>query len=211
MSYPISRRIFVPLLRPRIMSLSGLENVPKTGPAIYVANHVSEQDAILIAAAIIPYTHGKKIYSISKWKILSFPLWKKWLGTIPIYRDRGKTIDESMRLLRAGRSVLVFPEGGINTDNVIEKAKTGAARLSLSTTIPVIPIGLRRTSPPPKTPLGFFMEIFFGRLHITIGSPIDLKKWHDRPIDRTLLDEVNQIIMSRIAHLAGKHYQPEQS
>lgn len=210
MSYPVSRRMFVPLLRLRIASLTGLAHVPKSGPVIFVSNHVGEQDGVLIAAAIIPYSHGRKIYTISKWKILSFPLWKKWLGTIPLHDPLVETVEESARLLRAGHPVLVFPEAGVNVENVIRKVKTGAARLALTTRVPVIPIGLRRTSPPPKSDIGYFLEIFFGRLHIAIGPPIDLHQWYDQTIDRALLREVNQKIMSTVATLADKHYLPEQ-
>jgi len=207
MSYPISRRILGPLLKLRIRSLIGLENIPAQRPIIFVSNHVGEQDGLLIAAAIVPHAHGQKIYTIAKWKILSFPLWKKWLGIIPLYPDRSKTIQETTRLINHGHPVLVFPEGGVNTDIIIGKVKTGAARLALATRAPIVPIGLRRTSPPPKTELGYVMEIFFGRLDISIGAPFDLSAWYGKTVDRALLQDVNQFIMSRVAILANKKYQ----
>jgi 1-acyl-sn-glycerol-3-phosphate acyltransferase len=188
--------------------LTGLANVPAHGPVIYVTNHVGEQDGLLVAAAIIPYTRGQKIYTIAKWKILRFPLWKKWLGIIPLYPDRLKTIQETTRLLNHGHPILIFPEGGVNTDKTIGKVKTGAARIALATRTPIVPIGLRRTSPPPKTELGYVMEIFFGRLDISIGSPIDLSAWYGKTVDWALLRDLNQHIMSRVAELAGKTYQP---
>lgn len=208
MAYSIVRRLYRPLLQWRISSLSGLAHIPMNGPAILVANHVSEQDALLLGTAIIPYTRGRKLYTIAKWKILQFPLWQKWLGVIPLLEDRAKTIELTKKLLEQGELVLIFPEGGLNNNPAVNKVKTGAARLALATKAPVIPIGLRRTSPAPKTDFALFLEIAYGRLHISIGEPTDLSPWYNRPIDRTVLNEINRVIMEKVTSLANKTYQP---
>jgi 1-acyl-sn-glycerol-3-phosphate acyltransferase len=187
-----------------------LENIPRDGAIVLAANHVGEQDGLLIASAVVPYLRGRKIFTIAKWKILSFPLWKKWLGTITLYADGQKTLQIALEHLRRGQPVLVFPEAGVNTKPIIGKIKTGAARLALMTRTPIIPIGLRRITPPPKSELGFIWEILAGRLEITIGTPINLSNWYDKPIDRTVLDDTDGLIMSTIARLANKTYLPHE-
>lgn len=209
MSYPFSRRTFGPLLRPRITSITGLENIPRTGPVLFVANHVGDHDPLLLGAAIILHTGGRKIHTVTKWKILWCPLWRKWMGIIPLYPDRTKTFSRLEELIRRREMVLIYPEGGVNVKPVIDHVKTGAARLALTTRVPIIPVGLQRATPPPKTELGFVLEILYARLRIQFGPPLDLAPWFGRTIDAALLKEVNSKIMTTVANLANKTYEPQ--
>lgn len=211
MSYLLSRRIIGPRLLKRVTAMTGIEHIPKTGPALFVSNHVGCHDPLLLGAAIIMHTKGRKVHTLAKWRILKFPLWRHWLGVIPTTPNPKAAFDLAGKHLDDGKFVLIYPENGVNIHPVIGKVKTGAARLALMKKVPFIPVSLKRTSPAPKSSAGYVAEIAYAKLQIHIGAPIDLIRWHDRPIDTPLLREVNHAIMSRIAETAGKHYAPPEA
>lgn len=207
MAYSVIRKIIYPLLLSRrIVSLKGLENMPKTGPVLLVANHVGLQDPELLIATLIRHTGGKKIHAIAKWKIFHSPFMQKWLGTIPLLADRSKTFGMSKKILEKGEILLIYPEGKINIFDEIKKVKSGATRLALITKTPVIPIGLIRVSPPPQNKWDHRRDMLFGRVKIKIGRPIDLSPWYNLTIDKTLIQKVNAMIISAVATLANKKY-----
>jgi 1-acyl-sn-glycerol-3-phosphate acyltransferase len=205
MAYPISSRIIFPLLRWRIASAEGLDRIPRTGSCLLVSNHVGLQDPQALLAAVITTTH-RKVHVITKWPIFATKFSRRWLGTIPLHADRSKTVAETEALLRAGELVCVYPEAGINSQPTIGKVKTGAARLALTTRVPVIPLGVRRTSPAPQSEADHRRDMFFGRVRLNVGQLIDLRQWYGREVDRPLLNAVMAAIMKPVAQLANKTY-----
>lgn len=208
MSYPFLRRIVGPLTRFRITSATGLDAIPRTGPVLLVANHVGFHDPLLLSTAVIMHTGGRKVHAVAKWKIFRLPLFTSWIGMIPLYADRSKTFEIAKQLLLQGEIVLMYPEGTVNMSTTIGKVKTGATRLALMTKVPVIPIGIRRTSPPPMTKIGMLFEMAYGRIRIAVGQPIHLQYWYSKPLNTDMLQEVNKVIMTPVAQLAGKRYAP---
>lgn len=199
------RTLLSPLFRWRATSAEGLENLPLAGPAILVANHVGLQDPQALIGVVLAHAH-RMPFIIAKWKIFANPIVRYLANTIPLYDDRSKTIADVTTLLQKGELVCFYPEAGVNTQQTIGRVKTGAARLALATHVPVIPIGLRRTTPVPQTSADHRHDILTGRVHMTIGKPIDLSAWYGRTVDRPLLDTVTSAIMQRVAELAGKTY-----
>jgi len=206
MAYPFIRNAILPLLNKRIVSAEGLDNIPKSGPALLVANHVGFHDPLLLISALVVSTKGRKIYVITKWKMFRWKIFQNWIGSIPLYEDRIKTFDKTRRILNKGGLVLIYPEGKVGRLDEISKVKSGAARLALATHLPVIPIGLHRTSKLPKNVFVRYLEIFFSCVKIHIGQPLDLHAWYHKKIDRLLLDEVMRAIMVPVANLANKKY-----
>ncbi len=206
MAYAFSRRTIGPLLRRRIVSAEGLDLIPKAGPALLVANHVGQQDPLLLMVAVITATGGRRVHAITKWKIFeTWPL-HPWLETIPLRPDPQQTFTEAKHYLEAGELVLIYPEAKVNPLPTIAKVKTGAARLALQSQVPVFPIGLQRTTPPAQTERVHFMDIFTGRIRMTVGPALDLRSYYGQTVDRPLLDSVMRAIMTPVATLAGKTY-----
>ncbi|MEK7631413.1 MAG: lysophospholipid acyltransferase family protein [Patescibacteria group bacterium] len=199
------RTLLVPLLRWRATSAEGLENIPKTGAAILVANHVGLQDPQALFGVVLAH-HQRMPYFITKWKIFANPIVRYIANTIPLYPDRKQTLVEATSILQRDNLVCLYPEGGVNTQPTIGKVKTGAARLALATRLPVIPIGFRRLTPVPQTSADHRQDMLFGRVQLRVGPPVDLSAWYGRTVDRPLLDKVVAQIMTRVAELAGKTY-----
>lgn len=199
------RTLLSPLLRWRATSAEGLENLPRSGAAILVANHVGLQDPQALIGVVLAHAHRMPCI-IAKWKIFANPLVRAIANTIPLYADRSKTMAEAAALLQRGDLVCFYPEAGVNTLQTVGRVRTGAARLALVSHAPVIPIGLRRMTPVPQTSADHRNDMLFGRVRVTVGEPIDLSAWYGLTVDRPLLDTVTAAIMTRVAVLAGKSY-----
>ena len=124
-----------------------LDDVPATGPAVIVCNHVSFVDALVIMAACprpIRFVMDKDVF---RWPILSFVF--KSSKAIPIASAKAdpalmeKAFDEIAKALDAGDLVGIFPEGKISGDGNINPFRPGITRILERNPVPVVPMALR--------------------------------------------------------------------
>ena len=103
----------VPRLASRLYT-SGFENVPASGPALLLANHISHFDPPFLAWGL-----PRQVHFMADKALLDIPVVGGMLrasGTFPI--DRAKPMDRAalrtaMDKLKAGEVVGIFPETGI--------------------------------------------------------------------------------------------------
>ena len=122
------------------LNVTGLR-LPRTGPAIVVANHVSGLDPmLLIASARRPLR-----FLIAREQYRRFGL--NWLfkgaGCIPVDRERRpeRALRAAMKALQEGEVVAVFPHGKIHLDSdPPRRIKAGALRLAQLSGAPVLPL-----------------------------------------------------------------------
>ncbi|EFC83733.1 phospholipid/glycerol acyltransferase [Parafrankia sp. EUN1f] len=125
---------------------SGQENIPASGGVILVANHLSTVDPPLLAHYV--YAAGRNPRFMATSELWEVPILRQVLasaGQIPVYRRDPSAQDalrDAIAALRAGRAVVIYPEGGITTDPDYwpSRSRTGVARLVLATGAPVIPV-----------------------------------------------------------------------
>ena len=126
----------------RIRTL-GMENVPETGGAVLVANHVSWVDGLLL-----PYILRRPIRMIAWAEFLKHP-WVNWftraMGVIPIGSTR-KSVVQSIRAareaLRRGDLIGIFPEGSITRTGQLQEFQPGFLSILKDADAPVIPVYL---------------------------------------------------------------------
>ncbi len=166
------------------IEIIGADNVPRTGGAVLVSNHVSYLDFIFAGWGALKAGKRKTRFmakdDVFKHRI-SGPL-MRGMKHIPVDRSDGQPAYESaVAALRAGEVVGVFPEATISRSFVLKKFKTGAARMAADAKVPLLPMavwGTQRlwTKGRPKT---------LTRRHtpvtIIIGEPIHLSP-EDRPV-----------------------------
>ncbi len=135
------------------LRVSGSENVPKYGPFIVVSNHQSSADVVAIALALKPALVRSHMWPWAKVEIekgreglLGVLLWKIF-GVIPIDREKGdvqEPIRLSMKYLRKGEIICVFPEGTRHRNKELGWFEYGVANLARATTAPILPLAVYR-------------------------------------------------------------------
>ena len=121
----------------------GAENVPATGGAVLVSNHISYLDFLF--AGLGAFKGGKrKTRFMAKDDVfkhgISGPL-MRGMKHIPVDRADGQpAYDAAVRALRAGEVVGVFPEATISRSFTLKKFKTGAARMAADSGAPLLPV-----------------------------------------------------------------------
>jgi acyl-[acyl-carrier-protein]-phospholipid O-acyltransferase/long-chain-fatty-acid--[acyl-carrier-protein] ligase len=124
--------------------IAGAENIPATGGALIVANHVSYADAVLIGCAI------PRAVRFVMWQPLYDNKWLKPIcrlfDTIPLMQGSPK---ESLRPLRQARSVIeqgqlvcIFPEGKLTPTSHVQPFQRGVEVVAHGLDAPIIPIYL---------------------------------------------------------------------
>ncbi len=123
-------------------SVTGLENVPRTGPLLILGNHTSTIDPLLLLAFLPSET---EFVGPGDFKLL-FPgeLAIRWYGLVRVRRST-QMERASLRLmtdlLKSGKILGLFPDGG-TWEKPITDAKAGAAYLSMTTNTPILPVGI---------------------------------------------------------------------
>ncbi|MHC4910102.1 MAG: lysophospholipid acyltransferase family protein [Planctomycetota bacterium] len=162
---------------------SGRANVPAEGPLIYVSNHQAHFDPMTVGVEICdrPFSAMARSTLFSPRPVGAF---LRFLGAIPIDRDKSDLVAMKALIaeLKAGRCVLVFPEGTRSPDGLTKAFKKGALLLIRRADARVIPCAVEgahelwpKTSTLPK--LG-------GHVAMKVGTPIERDEVlkHDDPL-----------------------------
>jgi 1-acyl-sn-glycerol-3-phosphate acyltransferase len=130
-------------------------------------------------------------------------------GQLPVHRGRADAalvLKQAERDLRDGAAVIVYPEGTATRDPDLwpMEAKTGVARLALSTGAPVIPIAHWGTQDIIRYGSSK-VHLFPRKIVRTIaGPPVDLSKWEGQYTSARALREATAEIMSQVTALVGE-------
>jgi 1-acyl-sn-glycerol-3-phosphate acyltransferase len=120
------------------ISVTGLENVPSTGPIILAANHFDNLDAFLLLHLVPRQVHfAARPDGFGTGALCA--LWRR-LGAFPA---DAWGIRYGLKLLAENAAVGVFPQGTISRDLVTQCGAAGV--LALYSGAPVVPIAIRGT------------------------------------------------------------------
>ncbi|MEB8344393.1 lysophospholipid acyltransferase family protein [Streptomyces endophyticus] len=126
------------------IDLKGSENIPRTGGAVLVSNHISYLDFIFDGLAALPQKRLVRFMakeSVFRHKI-SGPL-MRGMKHIPVDRAQGEhAYQHALRSLRSGEIIGVFPEATISESFTLKSFKTGAVRLAQEAGVPLVPMAL---------------------------------------------------------------------
>jgi len=122
----------------------GEENVPKEG-ALFVANHVSWVDALLVAASCDRMVRFLMFRPYYEWKGLNW--FFRMMHAIPVAsNDRSDKIQESLEIARReiqkGHVVCIFAEGAISRTGNLLKFRRGLERIASGVGCPIVPLYL---------------------------------------------------------------------
>jgi len=179
--------------------VEGVEQVPRTGPFILVANHCSNLDPPIIGWAT-GHKVGRVIHFMAKMEMRRWPL-AGWLaqnsGVIFVRRGEADRAAQKAALdaLADGRPIALFPEGTRSRDGRLRHGRGGAAFLAMRSGAPLLPVAISGTH-----------RIFPGRsrfphasrIAVRIGEPLSLSHLPNGRLDREALAEGTERIMAAI-------------
>ena len=163
------------------VTIQNREKVPQNTPVIFVANHPNFfMDPLIVGSCCPRVLHFFAKSTIFSSRFKNFILHK--LNLIPIYRkiddeaNMGKNVDSFIKgyeILEKNGAFLIFPEGISMGRRVLEKLKTGAARIGLeaearnhfSLNCCIIPVGISYSD----------LIRFRSDIMVRFGEPIFLK------------------------------------
>ncbi|MBN1811362.1 MAG: 1-acyl-sn-glycerol-3-phosphate acyltransferase [Anaerolineae bacterium] len=178
------------------------------GPKIIAPNHPSTTDPFLIAGLVAEPT--SILIDDRLFKVPVFGRYLHLTGHVPVVNGNGReAFEAAKRLLGAGQSIAIFPEGTVSPlEGGLHRPRTGAARLALSTGAPIIPVGIHLQRERIHVVESRYSGIsatgswyLRGPYAMTVGKPMtfvgDIR-------DREYVQTVSEHIIQRIAHLAQK-------
>lgn len=159
------------------LRFAGSSHIPKSGPTIVAANHVSALDGPVLALATV--TGSRRIV---RFLVAAEFFRHRWVGPvmrlyrqIPLLRGAGDkgALDEAAATIRAGALAGVFPEGRVNPGSELQRVRTGLARIALSTGATVVPAGIWGTQRRWPQPGLTFRRPLRPRIAVVFGDPIE--------------------------------------
>ncbi len=181
------------------LHVEGLEHIPGSGPFLLIANHQSYLDPILIQAVV-----RRPMYTMAKSTEFSNPITGPLLKRLKSFPVRRFEVDPqavriALRHLQDGHGVGIYIEGERSWDGRLQPPRLGTVRLILKAGVPVVPCGIGgayevwpRWSRPRR-----------GAVRIRVGEPIRFPKLDRRSDREDALDATREVLMRRLAGLAG--------
>jgi len=174
--------------------VSGLENLPE-GNAVFMSNHQSNFDIFIVIS------YFKKLVGfIAKYELRHVPILNLWITlTHGIFinrknmRDSYNTIEEGIKSLKDGNSLVIFPEGHRSKGPVPGNFKSGSFKLALLSNTRIVPVTI-------KDSYKIYEETGFikpAHIKVTIHPPVETKGLSEEQ-KRTLPALVADIIKSAL-------------
>ncbi len=160
----------------------GRENIPASGPLLVCANHQSCLDPVLVGLAFdrrLNYLARQSLFRFAPFRLLI-----QFLDAIPLDRDGlGLAgLRESMRRIKRGEAVLLFPEGTRTLDGSMLPLQPGFCALARRGNVTVLPVGFDGAfaawPKAAKLPRA-------SKIHLCIGkplSPAEISKLNDKSL-----------------------------
>jgi 1-acyl-sn-glycerol-3-phosphate acyltransferase len=193
------------------MRIEGSRHIPRTGPALLIANHQSYLDPVLLGLC----TSRPLRFLARRTLFRGFFAWLiRTLRAVPIDQEGlGKDgIRTILGELQKGEAVVVFPEGERTEDGRMHALRPGVHLLIRRTGAPIVPIGIagafnawpRHQKLPVPAPL--FPPAGKGTIAVSVGEPLAPGRLAKLPREEALaeLEAALRQVQARAEHLRRK-------
>ena len=182
------------------LEVSGLENLEKGTPYIFVSNHQSTIDIPTLFMAI-PW--DTRFVAKKQLKYVPAIGWYMWLAKFVFvdrsnHREAVRSLDEAGEQIRGGISIIVFPEGTRSDDRRVMPFKKGPFALAMKAGVAVVPVAIEGSGKlMPKNS----WQITPGPIKVKVGHPIPAAHFADNR--DLLIREVRSFIIEQNLALGG--------
>ncbi|MEO7058116.1 MAG: lysophospholipid acyltransferase family protein [Lapillicoccus sp.] len=181
-------------------TITGTDNVPRTGGAVLVINHTGYMDFTYAGFAAVP-AH-RLVRFMAKESVFRHPIsgpLMRGMKHIPVDRAAGSaSYHAAVDALRSGEIVGVFPEATISRSFELKDFKNGAARMAQEAGVPMLPMtiwgsqrvwtkGLPKRLGRTRTPIS-----------IAVGEPVPVGADDDVDLATATLHDVMQGMLRQL-------------
>ncbi|GAA3953709.1 lysophospholipid acyltransferase family protein [Actinoplanes auranticolor] len=205
----LTRALLVPVARLAFRTVvEGREHVPREGPVILAANHLSFLDSFLI-----PLVSPRRVAFLAKAEYFTRPgvlgrlTGSTLLGLGAVAVPRGEhraaqaALETALGVLREGRAFGIHPEGSRSRDGRLYRGRTGVAWLAMASGAPVVPVAVLGTDRVQPVGARFPRP---GRVTVRFGAPLRF----ETPAGSAARARraATDAIMAEIGKLSGQEY-----
>ncbi len=174
------------------VTVVGLDNVPKTGGCVVVANHVSFIDWLIIMGAIKRPVHFVMDVSFAHLPVMNLIAGQEWVIPIASPKRDEVTYEQAFvsirRKLRDGWMVGIFPEGHLTEDGKIDFFRHGVDKILERDAVPVVPVALNGLwgssfSRSGGSAFRSLPRAFRSPITVTIGQPIPAEQANSKHLE----------------------------
>jgi len=171
------------------VTVKGHENIPDSGGIIICANHIHWLDPLLLGVVI-----KRRISFMAKAELFQNKIFAAVLKSIHAFPVKRGTADisaikNSLKIVKEGGALGIFPEGTRSKDGKIHEAEPGVALIAVKAKALVVPVKIS----------GSYKH--FSSIKVIIGEPIMLGDNQKQKISLDKINELSQSIMNQIARL----------
>ncbi|HET9963627.1 MAG TPA: lysophospholipid acyltransferase family protein [Nitrospiraceae bacterium] len=172
--------------------------VPHEGGFLVASNHASYLDIPLLGCGI-----PRRVWYMGRHDLFPIPLVNgilQGLGWIPLRVGRldRDAFAKAVSLIREGKAVAIFPEGGRTVTGRLKPGKPGMGVIVAQTGCRVVPAYIKGTfdvlPPGTKWPR-------FHRVTVTYGDPVDFSNEAKQLEGKAFYQHVSRTVMAKIAEL----------
>jgi len=180
------------------MTVTGQENIPKTGPFILAPIHRSYIDTPIASGCT--RRRMRFMGKDSMWKRQPFNWMLSALGAFPVTRgsaDR-EAILRAIQVLKSGEPLVLFPEGERKSGPTVQPLMDGAAYVACKAGVSIIPVGIGGS----ERVMGKGAKFIYPRkLVVIIGKPIPVPAAIDGRMPRAAVKEVTAQLHEQLQKL----------
>ena len=187
------------------LDVTGEEHAWSDRPCVFVFNHQSQADVI-----ILPTLLRRDLAGVGKKEIGDVPILGKLMqlgGTVLIDRENSKSARDAMKplvdvLQKEGRSVCIAPEGTRSTSTNLGRFKKGAFHLAMQAGVPIVPIVIHNAID--VAPRGQYV-FRAATVKVTVLPPVDTSRWKASTMNK----HVEQVRDMFLVELDQMRFQPD--
>ena len=204
LAYALGRRIILPLFFKDIQ-ITGLGNIPQTGPILLAPTHRSRWDSLLVGYVGWLAAQRYLRFMVTADECLGIQGWLiKRLGGFPVHGRRPAiaTLRHGVTLIQQQQMLVIFPEGDIFRARDIQPLKPGLARLALQAessqpglNVKVVPIyiGYNQTCP-----------VRGSRAYISVGTPLETVTYAQAGCHKAQAKQMTADLKASLTALSGQ-------